>query len=75
MNRIIIWNVCINSYMIECKDNDNDNNNNNNNNSNKNSISNKIKKNDVNVLLLEAFVHPTIDFLCFIIYSFINLTV
>ena len=47
INQIVIWNVCINSYTIECEENDDDDNNNNSK-SNKNSKSNNIKKNDNN---------------------------
>ena len=45
--RIVIWNVCINSYMIECEDND-DNNNNHNSNSNKNNNEKNNNKNNIN---------------------------
>ena len=47
INQIVIWNLFIVSYTIECEENDN-NYINNNSNSNKNRNSNDIKKNDNN---------------------------
>ena len=47
INQIVIWNVCIISYTIECEENDDDNNNHNSN-SNKNNNEKNNNKNNIN---------------------------